>query len=255
VKRVEAILFDVNHTLVGIEDELRTQDYAVTVMYSELKKIDPHLQSYDVFRRAYDEAWQSGKRASFDTYREVRYEDIVATALESIGIRLPLGELESLLQLYMEPLYSAAYLIPGIAELLAELRQRVKLGAITNYKYANGMTGILRRVSLDALLSVVAISSAVGWKKPDARIYEKALAELGVAPTECVLVGNELEKDLWQGKKLGMTTVWFTPNEHELHDAEFAQVLRERMADDVMGCDYTAQSVANLRSTLLSLTR
>jgi FMN phosphatase YigB (HAD superfamily) len=251
---VQAVLFDVNHTLLGIKNEGNSQAAAVGVLYEEVSRRTQARFDADEFRSAYDRAWKTGKTESYDKYRETLYEDVVARTLAEFGIEFSPEELEDVLQIYMEPLYSAAYLIPGMRQILEDVRSRVPVGAITNYKYAAGMIGLLRRAGIMELLDAVAISSEVGWKKPALPIYETILQRLGVEAKSCVLVGNELEKDLWQASQLGMRTVLFSPQEHEWHDAEFADLLRQRIAAHELKCDFVAESADELGTLLSQLT-
>jgi HAD superfamily hydrolase (TIGR01549 family) len=247
---IEAVLFDVNHTLLGMTHEAETQARAVRVLYDEVRSRYAMETDFERFRRAYDDAWTSGRWESFDAYREVKYETIVERALGELGIKLDSEMLEDILQRYMEPLYQASYVIAGIPEMLDELSRRARLGAITNYKYANGMRGMLGRTGLLQFLDAVVISSDVGSKKPAPAIYRAMLEKLDVEANKCVLVGNELEKDLWQAGRLGMTTVLFTPAEHEEHDTEFATLLQARLAGQELKCDFFVTSVQELSKVL-----
>lgn len=42
--------------------------------------------------------------------------------------------------------------------------------------------------------------------KPSSRYYREVAATLGVEPTECLMVGNDLEMDIAPAKKAGMAT-------------------------------------------------
>ena len=246
-----AVLFDVNHTLVGVSDEASTQSAAVDVLFGQVARLADSPMSRAAFRASYDDAWSLGKRRSFEEYAETRYEDIVSSVLTHWGVELSDAELESVLQTYMEPLYDAAYAIPGVPELLQGLRPLVSVGAITNYKYATGMRGLLARVGLTDGLNAISISSEVGWKKPSPRIYDDVLTKLGVSAGECIAVGNELEKDLWTAGELGMRTVLFHPEEHSEHDQEFAAILRDRLASKEIRCDFVAGTVDQLSAILM----
>jgi len=60
-------------------------------------------------------------------------------------------------------------------------------------------------------------SSEVGFRKPDPRIFERALEALGVAPENALFVGDRLYEDVRGAGELGMTTVqalWFRADEH-----------------------------------------
>jgi putative hydrolase of the HAD superfamily len=63
--------------------------------------------------------------------------------------------------------------------------------------------GVLQR------LDVVLISEAFGIEKPDARIFLAAAEQLGVAPEQCMFVGDNPLKDVQAAAALGMLAVWF----------------------------------------------
>ena len=62
------------------------------------------------------------------------------------------------------------------------------------------------RTHLDAL----AISDAIGFRKPRAEIFEAVLAELSVAPEETLHVGDSLSADIGGAAPLGIRTAWIT---------------------------------------------
>jgi putative hydrolase of the HAD superfamily len=60
-------------------------------------------------------------------------------------------------------------------------------------------------------LSVVVDSRLVGRSKPDPAIYEVALARLGLAPAEVLMVGDSYERDVVPAHAVGMRTAWLVP--------------------------------------------
>ncbi|MDT8305592.1 MAG: HAD-IA family hydrolase [Anaerolineae bacterium] len=104
-----------------------------------------------------------------------------------------------------------ADLIPGAADLLRELKRRgIPLGLV-----ADGRPGTYRNVlghhGLYDLFDAVAVSEEVGAEKPDPRIFEQALRQLGIAPEEygrVIMVGNHLERDVKGANRLGLISVW-----------------------------------------------
>lgn len=233
----KATLFDVNHTILGIVDETITQSAAIDVLYGEVCSLKHEVLDRTIFRDTFSGAWSHGKQVSFEKYEETTYESIVTWVLEQYQLTLESSDLERILQIYMAPLYDAAYIIAGMDKVLKEAKTLGKVGVITNYKYGEGMRGFLRRVDILDNLDCVAISSEIGWKKPDERIYRAALSQLGLEASEVVVVGNELEKDLWRAHAMGMRTIHFEPSEHSSHDAEYAAVLREHLDADALKLD------------------
>ncbi len=102
---------------------------------------------------------------------------------------------------------------PGIADLLAQLVARgLRLGLA-----ANQPAHVLER--LDALglghfFQHREVSGIHGYSKPDARLFLRACADLGVAPAECLMVGDRVDNDIVPAKALGMRTVLFRTGRH-----------------------------------------
>lgn len=66
----------------------------------------------------------------------------------------------------------------------------------------------LRATGLDSFFSAVCISEEVGFSKPQRGIFERALREVGcVPPSEAVMVGDNLEKDILGARNVGMRGV------------------------------------------------
>ncbi len=175
----------------------------------------------------------------------------MSDALAKFDVSLPPDELQHLLQRYMAHLYSGAYVIDGMREVLEYCRaQGWKVGAITNYKYGAGMRGLLQHAGLTELLDGVWISAEIGVKKPALDIYQRALSDFHVDPVACVLVGNEFEKDLATGARLGMETILFEPDEHRFHDREFAEHLQSLVGQDGGGPEHVCQTAGELHAIL-----
>ena len=98
---------------------------------------------------------------------------------------------------------------PGARALLLDLKGRVTLGAITNGPPA------VQRPKLEALSyrdyfpeHLVFVSGEFGVRKPDPSIFLAAAKAAGVAPHECVMVGDAREFDM-PSKAVGFRTVLF----------------------------------------------
>ncbi|HEY3517090.1 MAG TPA: HAD family hydrolase [Gammaproteobacteria bacterium] len=98
------------------------------------------------------------------------------------------------------------------AETLRELRQRgLKLGVITN-----GPGPLQRRklaaLALDRSFDAILVSGEEGVRKPDAEIFRRALARLGVEAHEAMFVGDHPVADVEGAHRAGLLAVWmFVP--------------------------------------------
>jgi HAD superfamily hydrolase (TIGR01549 family) len=98
-------------------------------------------------------------------------------------------------------------LYPDADELLSSLYGRYKIGLVTN-----GVAGLQRKKWIGSGLATwfdaVAVSGEVGIGKPERRIFESVANKLGVALEDCVMVGDNAERDVQGGKNAGMKTIW-----------------------------------------------
>jgi putative hydrolase of the HAD superfamily len=74
---------------------------------------------------------------------------------------------------------------------------------------------------VEEIFEVIVDSSEVGARKPDSRIYEVTLEQLGVAPAEAVFI-DDLEINCAAARELGLHAVWFQTTEQAIADVETA---------------------------------
>ncbi len=91
---------------------------------------------------------------------------------------------------------------PEAVEVLAELHgQGLALGVVSNFDQR--LRPVLADLGLARFFQSTILSSEVGADKPAARIFERALAELGVAAEETLHVGDDPERD-WAATQWGL---------------------------------------------------
>lgn len=104
-------------------------------------------------------------------------------------------------------------------ELLKELRQRrYKIGLITNA--FSDERDFIRRSELFQYFDVAMISYEKGLCKPDPAIFCETVKALGVAPEECLYVGDGGSRELYAAKEAGMQALqatWFYELAFEPH--------------------------------------
>lgn len=101
-------------------------------------------------------------------------------------------------------------------EYLAESRnalelfhKKYKLGVISNF--TGNLEVILREYGLRDFFDTVTESYYAGHSKPDARIFQAALASQDFKPEECLYVGDNPVNDIEPAKKIGMRTALIHP--------------------------------------------
>jgi putative hydrolase of the HAD superfamily len=90
--------------------------------------------------------------------------------------------------------------------LLARHKDSCRYGLVSNF--TPNLHRIVRDAGLAELVPVVACSETEGVGKPDPRLFELALARLGVPPERAAMVGDSLASDIAPAKRLGLRTCW-----------------------------------------------
>lgn len=112
-------------------------------------------------------------------------------------------------------------LYPDVEETLKGLRSRgLTLGIISNW--STRLRSIARETGLEALVDFIVVSSEVGVRKPDPRIFQFALERAGAAPSEVVYVGDQVEDDVRGAQRVGIRPIliWRKPGHPDGVDAE-----------------------------------
>lgn len=86
-----------------------------------------------------------------------------------------------------------------------EALSRYGIGIIANQ--SEDIIDLLESSGLNKYFNVQTISSSVGLKKPDHRIFELALTQAVKTASECIMVGDRLDNDICPANMLGMTTI------------------------------------------------
>ena len=89
---------------------------------------------------------------------------------------------------------------------LSDLARHYHLGIVSNF-YGN-LSSVCEDLGLRPLFGVIVDSAAVGWTKPDPRIFTHALDELGLRAGDATFVGDSLSRDMAGARDIGMAHIW-----------------------------------------------
>jgi putative hydrolase of the HAD superfamily len=121
---------------------------------------------------------------------------------------LPPDLAQTLLNDYRVGFPDACLLFPDAVQTLARLRTSgLKLGLITNGSIRM-QSRKLQSLALSPLFDTILISDAEGIRKPDHRIFHRALERLNINPDQAVFVGDHPEVDVAGARAAGMQAIW-----------------------------------------------
>ena len=99
--------------------------------------------------------------------------------------------------------------VPGAHATLADLAGAgYRLGLISNAGDTANVERLIDGADLRRWFDPILISAAVGFRKPNPRIFEMALERMKVAAEEAAMVGDTLGADILGAQLIGMRNVW-----------------------------------------------
>lgn len=107
----------------------------------------------------------------------------------------------------MRPLIESLKLEEHVPRVLQELKKKYRLGLVSNFAYPPAIKQTLQKFRLSMFFDAIVISGDIGWRKPNPKIFEKALEALHVSASEAVFVGDAPFHDIAGARQVGMKTV------------------------------------------------
>jgi putative hydrolase of the HAD superfamily len=83
-----------------------------------------------------------------------------------------------------------------------------RMGIISNAGDNKDVFQLVEKFGIEAYFDFVLTSAACGWRKPNPRIFELALAHWGFDPAEAAMVGDKLEADILGANQIGIFSIW-----------------------------------------------
>lgn len=208
----EHIFFDLDRTLWDFE---RNSAETITELFGELKLAYAGVPDAPAFIRTYveknDLCWELYRQNKIgkDRLRTERF----ALALAEFNIHDE-ALANNMAEQYVErsPLKTA--LFPHTSETLTYLTKRYTLHIITN-GFEEVQHIKLRQSGLEPYFKTVTTSERAGCKKPDAQIFQHAMAVAGAHTFNSLMIGDDWEVDIQGALNVGMKTVYFAPDSSE----------------------------------------
>ena len=208
---IKAVIFDFIGTLTNVK--------GYNLEDSKMKLCKAIQESgFDVtterFLQAYGQAHEKYRLVRYNELVEVTNAIWISEALNSLGFRTnPADErIKTAVNVFFEDYVDSLELRPCAEDLLKEVSSKYKLGLISNFTYAPVIYAGLRKLGISRFLNAILISEAVGWRKPNVKIFHEALKRLGVTAQETVYVGDSPLEDIAGAKSVGMKTA-FSPSQ------------------------------------------
>lgn len=199
---MKAVIFDMFETLVTL--------YSVPQYFGRNIAADlgAEIEAFYPLWHEMDEAYSKGK---------MNFEEVIRWIGERIPYAFPERVPEVVEKRYAFKTASLQNIEERIVSLLRELKGKgYKIGLISNCFSEEAEA--IRASVLAPFFDVMMLSCEQGVQKPEREIFERCLAELSVAPEDCLYVGDGGSFELEAAREFGMKPLqagWFVKNHQE----------------------------------------
>ncbi len=125
---------------------------------------------------------------------------------EQLGIDLPNREIRPLVDTIIRVWHEGMYLDEEAVPVIERLKERYKVGLVTNWEHTPRIYELLRELGAEELFDCVVVSDGVGHAKPDPRVFKPAFNITGVNAGESLYVGD-MDVDIEGAINAGMHPV------------------------------------------------
>ncbi len=238
---IKAISFDLWDTVIHDDSDepkraakgLRSKkDERRHLVWAALNRIEPI--PYETVKLAYDVADAAFNHVWHDQYITWPIAERLQVVLNGLGRTLPHEVFAQLVKTHEEmEIVIPPDPIDGVAEALATLSQRYKLGVVSDaiVSPARCLREWLRVHGLERYFSGFAFSDEVGHSKPHPDMFLSAAGQLGVEPREMVHIGDRDHNDVKGSQALGIKAILFTARRDRDKAITTANAICERYAD------------------------
>jgi putative hydrolase of the HAD superfamily len=231
---VKGILFDLYGTVIDIEtDESMEEIYRGIAHYLTYQGV--YLHRGEV-RERYYRIMKQQREARGEESPEIDVEAIWREFLRQEGVKIAPARRK--LALILAHLYRGISrkrlrLYPGVKQVLDELRPVYRLALISDAQPCYALPE-MKALGLDGYFDPVIISAEYGFRKPDQRLTAKALAIMGIEPSEAIFVGNDMYRDIYGASRLGIKTIFIESNQGEKSPEKATPDYIARRFEDVL---------------------
>ena len=201
-------LFDLDDTILSINASVEESWYKVSADFSSRAgglSVDRLMDAINVVRDWYWSDLERHRRGRLNL--DLARREVVEIALARLGINdgKAAGELS---EAYGKEMEKNMQLFPGAIDTLKHFRRNNILLALVTNGAAEIQRRKISRFDLEPLFDCIVIESEFGVGKPDRRVFQHALNQLGVDKKDAWMIGDDLARDVAGAMQMGILSIW-----------------------------------------------
>lgn len=145
-------------------------------------------------------------------YQETTYHFVLRELLKELDYAVVA---ESIIRSALDAMYSITQsnweLEKDTLPMLEKLKsENYRMGIFSNAGDDKDVQDLTQGFGIRPYLDFILTSAACYYRKPHSRAFEIALARWNIEPNEAVMVGDNIEADIYGAQNAGMHTIWIT---------------------------------------------
>ena len=212
MKKIKAILYDVDGTLLDFETQ---EEVALSYCFKKYNLGELSEEKLELYKRINLGYWEMFEKNLITKEKLVikRFEDY----LEALGVKLDAEEVNDT---YFSKLGDTIVFKDNSYELVKSLKGKIKQYVVTNGAIRVQKTK-LAKSGFDKLMDDVFISDEVGYQKPRKEFFDAIKNRLGdVANDEILIVGDSLTSDMKLADNCNLISCFYNPKKKD-YKADF----------------------------------
>lgn len=199
---IKHVFFDLDHTLWDFETNSKKAYEFIFTQNNINISIEEFINVYEPINHAYWKLYRE-ERISQKDLKYARLKD----TFDKINYNINDNLIWILAEEYLHNLPNYNHLFDGTIELLNYLKPKYNLHIITN-GFHEIQSAKLTNSKINHFFDRVITSESVLVKKPNPKIFFYALEKTQAKTYESVMIGDNLEADIYGAKNIGMPTIY-----------------------------------------------
>lgn len=203
MERTKALLWDIDGTLLDFGASERAGIRTCFGLFGLGTCTDEMLAVYDEINNRYWEMLERGECT--------KHQTMVGRFVEFFALYGLHADVEAFNDEYQRRLPDTIVFRPHALDALHALAPKYRQYAVTNGNLPVQQRK-LRESGLAAIFDGVFISDEVGFEKPSPAYFDFVLNRIGLAPSDCLVIGDSLTSDIRGANNAGIPCCWYNPD-------------------------------------------
>ncbi|MEG0371630.1 MAG: HAD family hydrolase [Clostridium sp.] len=209
---ITTLVFDFHGTLTVYGDIVTAQRDTNNILYNFISSTNNQVGFDEVVDR-WNRVFNSEINDKYNSEYSV-FNKKIELLLNEFKVSYNYEQIKGLSNQCLDSWHSYITQANDLEETLGYLKQRYKLGLVSNFDHPNYVRELLIKYGVYDMFDSIIISGDIGLSKPNIKVFEKSLEELNSHPAKVCFIGDDLICDIKGARQAGMHTMLIDRDKH-----------------------------------------